>query len=396
MSICNTTMCIARRHPFYLVIYVLMLSLLGLILSSSTAADSPQTSYSSYSTRLVLVDRDDSELSRALHDHLDEMCRLIDIADDEYALQDALATGNAGCVIIIPPNWGASVIQAVRAGEEIPALSCALGYSPQAGALVAQDCARWTSLTASALVLEPSTSITDAIIRTTHAMSTQADLQVIATSSAARATGQFQSYLQFSLFSLTSSVLLCAGVVLCAFGNDELRRRTAVAPVSPAQVGLKQLVGCAVGVLIIWAWTCAIGLVRFSGVFAEIGYVRVTLACAALLVYAFIPLVIAYVFTRFSAREDALTAFGTILGLVLSFLGGSWISLDVMGQTVQAIARVTPSFWVSSAIATALSSADPLPAVVMSTTQDSLIVILFIVALGCIGLAVAHIRQREV
>lgn len=191
MSICNTTMRIARRHPFYLVIYVLMLSLLGLILSSSTAMDSPQTSYSSYSTRLVLVDRDDSELSRALHDHLDETCRLIDVADDE----DAFATKNAGCVIIIPPNWGASVIQAVRAGEEIPALSCALGYSPQAGALVAQDCARWTSLTASALVLEPSTSITDAVIRTTHAMSTQADLQVIATSSAARATGQFQSYL---------------------------------------------------------------------------------------------------------------------------------------------------------------------------------------------------------
>ena len=67
---------------------------------------------------LAVVDRDGSALSQALEAYLADMHNVADVADDEYTLQDALATNTVDAVVIVPEGFGSDCLAAARAGSE--------------------------------------------------------------------------------------------------------------------------------------------------------------------------------------------------------------------------------------------------------------------------------------
>ena len=55
------------------------------------------------------------------------------------------------------------------------------------------------------------------------------------------------------------------------------------------------------------------------------------------------------------ARE-LLNGVGNLLGMLMTFLGGAWMPLSLMGSAVQAVAHFVPTYWVNDAIGEALTS----------------------------------------
>ena len=71
MSTFKTALRMALAHPFYLLIYTVFISLMGVFIAASVSWNSSQlTEYKPYDTNVIVVDRDDSDLSRALTKHL--------------------------------------------------------------------------------------------------------------------------------------------------------------------------------------------------------------------------------------------------------------------------------------------------------------------------------------
>ena len=71
MSTFKTALRMALAHPFYLLIYTVFISLMGVFIAASVSWNSSQlTEYEPYDTNMIVVDRDDSDLSRALTKHL--------------------------------------------------------------------------------------------------------------------------------------------------------------------------------------------------------------------------------------------------------------------------------------------------------------------------------------
>ncbi len=124
MSTFKTTLRMALAHPFYLLIYTVFISLMGVFIAASVSWNSSQlTEYEPYDTNVIVVDRDNSDLSRALTKHLDSRFDLVTgIGDDTYDLADALAKsnsakGSADCVFFIPEGFEDDLVAAARAGE---------------------------------------------------------------------------------------------------------------------------------------------------------------------------------------------------------------------------------------------------------------------------------------
>ena len=114
----------ALAHPFYLLIYTVFISLMGVFIAASVSWNSSQlTEYKPYDANVIVVDRDDSDLSRALTKHLGSCFELVTgIGDDTYDLADALsksnsAKGSADCVFFIPEEFEDDLVAAARAGE---------------------------------------------------------------------------------------------------------------------------------------------------------------------------------------------------------------------------------------------------------------------------------------
>ena len=142
MSTFKTALRMALAHPLYLLIYTVFISLMGVFIAASVSWNSSQlTEYKPYDANVIVVDRDDSDLSRALTKHLGSRFELVTgVGDGTYDLADALsksnsAKGSADCVFFIPEGFEDDLVAAARAGESLPTLQPHLSPPPLAATL---------------------------------------------------------------------------------------------------------------------------------------------------------------------------------------------------------------------------------------------------------------------
>ena len=396
MSTFRTALRVVAGHPIYLAVYVVFLSLMGVFvvgdMGAATAGE--KGGYAAYEARVAVVDRDGTALSNALAAWVSDAFELVDVADEPLALQDAVATGQADCLVVLPGGFERELLEAARAGDEVPALEVAYGQDVQAGALAAQAASRWVSLAAAAAALEPQASASEVADLALVAAAERAEVDVRESEGALGGADRLATYLNFSTYSVMSSIVVVAGVSLAAFQRPELRRRTAAGPVSPACLSAGQVAACLVLVVAVWAWTCAVALASCGGALAGTDPALVACALASVLPFALVPLALAFLLAQLGLSEDAVNACGNIGAMVLSFLGGAWVPLSMLPEAVQAAARLSPSYWVSQAVASALHARELTPELVAELVTCLGIVLLFAVTLFAVGLSLGRARRR--
>lgn len=399
MSTFKTALRMALAHPFYLLIYTVFISLMGVFIAASVSWNSSQlTEYKPYDTNVIVVDRDNSDLSRALTKHLSSRFDLVTgVGDDTYDLADALsksnsAKGSADCVFFIPEGFEDDLVAAARAGESLPKLDVTYGAGTMAAALSSAEASRWISLAGAAAALEPTASNGDVAKAAEHAAAKRAEVQIerVKVDSAAAAT--LESYFNFGAYAIISSVIVSVGLVFSGMNEPERVRRMDAGPISERQRSLA-VFAAAVLTVCIWFVSSMMGVVGFAGAVAEVGVGRVCLALAATFALACTPLAVGFALSGLGAREELLNGVGNLLGMLMTFLGGAWMPLSLMGPAVQTVAHFVPTYWVNDAIGKALAS-DLTSAMLGDIACDLGVTVLFAVAIAAAGLALSRTKSR--
>lgn len=382
MSTFKTALRMALAHPFYLLIYTVFISLMGVFIAASVSWNSSQlTEYKPYDTNVIVIDRDDSDLSRALTKHLGSRFELVTgVGDDTYDLADALsksnsAKGSADCVFFIPEGFEDDLVAAARAGEALPKLDVTYGSGTMAAAL------------------EPAASNGDVAKAAEHAAAKRAEVQIEQVKVDSTAAATLESYFNFGAYAIISSVIVSVGLVFSGMNEPERVRRMDAGPVSERQRSLAVFAAAAVLTVCIWFVSSMMGVVGFAGAVAEVGVGRVCLALAATLALACTPLAVGFALSSLGAREELLNGVGNLLGMLMTFLGGAWMPLSLMGSAVQTVAHFVPTYWVNDAIGKALAS-DLTSAVLGDIACDLGVTALFAVAIAAVGLALAHNKSH--
>lgn len=396
MRIFRTALAIAFKHPIYLGVYVLFLSLIGSFVTGGAAYVEEDTqTYEPARASLAVIDRDDSDLSEALVGYLSRIHDMADVADEEFALQDALATNQVDAVIIVPQGFEDDCLSAARGDDELPRLQVAYGGYTQASAFAEQQAARWVSLVGAEAALEPEASAAEVAAAVDVAAGRRADVEVEAAEVATSSAYPLQTYLSFSTYTLMCSVVVCVGLVLSKMTEPDLRRRMLASPLRPRRFGLHMLLGCLVITVGVWAATSAVGVVS-SGIGTFVAApAQVMLALVAMLVFALVPLSVAFMLAMLGVGEEGLNALGNIGGIIMSFLGGAWVPIALLGDAVQTAARFSPAFWTNEAVASLLSAPQLTVDVLAEAGCGMGITALFAVAFAAIGLAAARSRPVQ-
>lgn len=398
MSTFRAALRVAVAHPLYVVVYTVFVSLMGafIALSMGTSGPGATTTYEPYPATVAIVDRDGSDVSRAFVDHMASRYKLVDVADDPAELQDGVATGRVDCVFVVPSGFGRDLVEAARGGRGLPVVEEAYGVSTQASALAGVEAQRWASLAGSAAAMHQDADQATVALLASDAAKSRARVKIHASKSdqALGAADQLGQYLRFGTYAVTSSVIVCVGMVLTAMSEPELRRRLEAGPQASRSRALATFAACAVLTLAVSAVSAAVGLVVLWGPVSTLPTWQVTLAFAANLAFATVPLAIAFLCTQLGAREQVLNAVGNVLGMVMSFMGGAWVPLSIMGSGVVAAAHLVPTFWTNDAITTVLDAAGPTSAVMGAYLTDVGVTLLFAAAFAFAGLALARTRPR--
>ncbi len=398
MSTFKAALRVAAAHPFYILIYTFFVSLMGALIALSVAGgtDAGEQAFEPYDARVAVVDRDGSELSDALRNYLSDRYDLVDVADEDAELQDAVATGRVDCVFFVPECFGADLLSAARAGDDLPQLQEAYGVSTQASALVGVDAQRWVSLAGASAALNSGAGAERVVELTNSSAAKRANVSIRATEAFGGAVDQLTVFLKFESYAITSSVVVCVGLVLSALGEPELKSRLEAGPQASRTRALSVLSACLVLTLAVCAASSLVGLVALHEAVASLPAWQVALAFGSNFAFALVPLAIAFLLASMGAREEVLNACGNILGMVMSFMGGAWVPLSFMGPAVVAAAHFFPTYWTNSSVDAALSApSSGLSAAGLGTYLTGMgITVLFAIAITSVGLALARARRQ--
>ena len=396
MSTFRSALRVAWRHPVYLVSYLAIVSLMGVLVGRLVAdqAAAVPSSYEPVRASVAVVDEDGSDLSRAFASWAGGRFDLVE-TDGTQEVQDALARSLVDCVLVLPQGFGQELLDAARAGDDLPNVQATYGTDVQTGVLAAQEASQWASLVGSAAALEPDAAAGAVGELATQAMGQRADVATLTSTDAgdARTAAGATTYFNFSAYPIMSSVVVTVGLVLSVFSESEVRRRQGCAPVSPARLDSSLLGGCLVLALGAWAWTSVLGLAVFADELSGVPAANLALLLVAQLAISLTPLSLAFALSRLGLREQGLNAAGNIGGMVLTFLGGAWVPLSLMGEEVRTVAHFVPTYWVSDAVTTLLGTGALAATDLARVGTDIGVATLFAVAIAALGLALSRTRR---
>ncbi len=218
MSTFKTALRMALAHPFYLLIYTVFISLMGVFIAASVSWNSSQlTEYKPYDTNVIVVDRDDSDLSRALTKHLGSRFELVTgVGDDSTTLRmrspRAIAPRAAPIACSLSRRGlRAILLQPPARGKSLPKLDVTYGSGTMAAALSSAEASRWVSLAGAAAALEPAASDGDVAKAAEHAAAKRAEVQIEQVKVDSTAAATLESYFNFGAYAIISSVIVSVG-----------------------------------------------------------------------------------------------------------------------------------------------------------------------------------------
>ena len=140
MQVFKAALRVVLRHPLYLLVYAVFLSFMGVLMASSLPfGEAEDAEFVGHRTRFSVIDRDGSDLSQGLAAFLGERGEEVPLEDTPITLQDAVAKGQSGYVVIVPEGFGQALMDAAATGGDVPELETVYSYYSLEGNLMDQE-----------------------------------------------------------------------------------------------------------------------------------------------------------------------------------------------------------------------------------------------------------------
>lgn len=392
MQVFKMAVRVAARHWGTLLIYVVFLGAFGMLAAGSV--DNAETdAFGDDLPKVAVIDHDGSALSEALAGYIYANGTAVQVEDSEYGLQDAAAKDLASYVLVIPEGFEADVLQAASEGQAPRGLESIVSYQSARGALMEGKVGAFVQSVYGYLATS-SASMDDALAWTEEAMEKQTPVDYIDVE-VHNISNQFATFATFSTYSLFAGCAIFVSVGLSSLNRPEVRRRLSASSVSLSSYGLQVGAACVVLGLAIWAFVSFSGLAAYAGTLSGAPVGSIALVLGAQLAFAMVGTATGFLLWELRVVESVANAVGNIAGLALSFFAGSWVPLDMAGEAVQAIAQFTPGYWAVSVVYDVYEAPGLTDELVVGSLANIGIVVLFAIALACIGLVLGRLRAKD-
>lgn len=387
MTTFRTYLKIFLSHRVYIAIYLVMLSLVGVVIGLS-ASSASTGEFQAASVNVAVIDRDGSRLSSALAQYVLQGNNLVDVADEKRAIQDAVARDKVSYLLVIPEGWGEGLLDAARQGTQAPDLETYVSYYSGAGRLVDVEAVGYAQgLYGTAAMLGGSDA--DVVAATDAAWEGSTQVSMVAQAASTLPTS-IVTAAEFASYPIFSSAMVCIAVLMSSVGRRPVRDRRLASPEPAHSRNLALFGACVTIALVAWAWNFGLEVAVLGGSALANSPVQLALVGVALLVYALVSASIGFLAGQLGASENAANALANILGMVMSFLGGAWTGLSLLPDELLAAAHFTPAYWVTLVVEGAAGMREVSAATVLPLVGDLGVCALFGVAAVLAGLALGR------
>ena len=376
------------RHPIYLVVYIVWLSVMGLFMGMSVT-DVQSEEYIER-PNVAVIDRDGGQLAAGLEAFVLDNSVPVEVEDTERALQDAVMQERAHYIVIIPEGFSADFVKAAADGQASPKLQTVVSTQSAEVTMMDNLVDEYLNVAKTYTLALPDAGQGQVVARTDSAMEHSVDVSVVQIAEAPPVSNGFLLYLQFASYTILLSIAVCSAVVMSRFGREETRRRISSSPIPQVSVNLQIAAACFVIMLVCWAFVSVLGLVAFGSKLVGVNADAIASGIASLFCYSLFGLAFGFLIGQVTSNELVMNAASNITGLIISFLGGVWVSLDLVGEPIMTIAKFTPTYYYNEALHAAFGTLGG--GFTPEVFANLGIVCLFALAVFAVGMAISRLK----
>lgn len=429
MNTCKTALRVIWAHKFYLLLYLVGMSLIMIVIGSTNVQAAVRANASSSIGRfeparakVVVINRDSGnqagyELGQGLKKYLGKSAQLVTVEDKTQALQDTNVSGKSDLTVIIPAGYGQRFLETLedtaaqaRSGGKttaFPKVETAASYNSSRGSLAQLQVDSYFDAIRTALLsglgqngstdLHSPAAVKDAAAyAVAHYASNQPHVGIHASpknDDGALLKG-FATTVGLAAFPLMTALTVCVATLFGAFSSPDRHRRLLASPIRSSSLNGQELTAALIVAGVSWAYYVA--LVAFSMAasrvsLASLGWGRVLLSFFVMLIFAVSAASFGFMLSQFNPSSSLINSVGVTFGLVVMFTSGS-SSGGPLPPVMQTIGKLTPGWWYNTAVQSIMDSSTTGLA---SWGLPLTVVALFALAYACVGLMVSRLTRTR-
>lgn len=372
MTVFRCFLKMAQRNSKMMILYFSIFLTISVSIQFATGGKG-MDGFEEESLDLAVIDRNGSVLARELTQYLGRHHHLVELSDDEDAIQEALFYRNVYYVVIIPAEFGEETggkVQTIK----IPGTDSAYYVDQQIGQFL-----EWVK------VLEAAgchgQEIYDKVAQIDQV---ETEVGLLDKNGHGGAQAPYVFMFQYMPYIILSIICYVIGCIMIGFRKKEVRLRMECSAMPPRQQNAQLVLGYLVLGVGIWM-VCVLMPVLLYGkdLLAD---PNMPLYMANAFALMLVSLAISFTTGTLVRREVVLSAVVNVIALGMSFVCGVFVSMDVLGKGVRAAARFLPFYWYESVNQILAMNAGFTPAQQRGIIEGLGMQGLFAAAILCVGL----------
>lgn len=342
MQVFNAYFKVIKKNLPSMLIYLGVFLVLSVLFSLFYTESSP-TGFSESKSDIAFINEDkNSVLVEGMQDYLAQNANIIDIAQDEQSLQDALFYRKVVYIARVPEGFTESFLS----GKNEVQIEKTTVPASASGVFMDMLIKRYLQL--AELYSKTMPELTQEQLAAGIASDLTVKSDVVLKTFSKEAINQ-NSSLFFTYIAYTMMAIMILGVssILMVFNEGDLKRRNLCSPLRSSSMNLQLLLGNLVFAVIVWACLVAISAVlRGSSEFN----MQFVLLCVNAFALALACLSISFLVGNLIKSKGAQQSIANVLSLGTCFISGVFVPQYMLGATVKAIASFTPTYWYAKAV----------------------------------------------
>lgn len=324
-----------KTLPSIILYFIIFAALL--ILMAGNGEENNKTQFTSTKLDVCVIDRDNSELSKALTNYVYENNNKVDLEDDKEVWQDNIYSRMVDYILIIPEGYEKSFTDGTQ-NLKLENTTLPGGY---AGVFINNQIDEYMNVInmyiSSGVDIKESIDNSNKDIKNTTKVSF--DSSVDEQTSSKDALYYFYDFLPYVVFCLTVTGL---GPVLMTFYKKEIAARNNCSSCSLTKRNVSIILGTLTFGLATILLFSVMAMIIYKG---ELFSTKGLFYTANAVCFIAVALSFTYLISQISKSLNALSMIANIIGLAISFLGGVFVPLSLLSDTMINIGKFIPTYW---------------------------------------------------
>lgn len=331
MTVFKTFLKVLNKCKFTIILYtVLLISFGGFNMQTSDNS----TNFVASKPDIFIVNNDVEEgITKCLIDYLKENCNIVDVKNDEEAINDALFYRDVNYIIYIPEGYRSNVLLGENPEIEIKSTG---DYQSSYAEMLLSRYINIVNMYSGELVDED-----DLISRVNDTLSMQVETEITSkldTNALSKAT----FYYNFASYSLLAGAIFVICLVLYSFNKETIKKRTIISSMNYKKHNLILLLSNCLFAIVLWMFYVALSIFLIGNtMFSTQGLIYILNS----FVFTICTVTIAFLISNIINNKNAINGIVNVVALGSSFLCGAFVPIEWLPEGVLKFAHILPSYW---------------------------------------------------